>query len=54
MKNMADAHGKAADMWQQASTAYNSGDKDAASNLYGQASAASARAHDLASQEPLI
>jgi len=54
MKNMADAHGKAADMWQQASTAYHSGDKDAASNLYGQASAASARAHDLASQEPLI
>ena len=54
MDAMADAHGQAANMWQQASTAYHSGDLGTASNLYSQATEASARAHDLADQAPTI
>ena len=54
LQAVADAHTKAASMWQSASDAYHSGDSNTATAMYGLASEASARAHDLADQKAIF
>jgi len=50
LKALANAHAQASSMYQSASDAYHSGDIGAAKAMYGLASQASAKAHELADQ----
>lgn len=51
MQQMANVHAAAAGLYQSASDAYHAGDADTATSLYGQASAASARAHEMSDED---